>query len=341
MSSLLIAMAFPSIESLFSEVMNPSNLWLLAQTATVDAEAPSDWKSFLNIGLFLIAVIVPFVLGKFFSKQLKMPNHALGFSWILLAIICTAIVLTTGQLKLGPDIKGGTNLIYQIQQPEVEDGGYRANAKDFIAPLQKRINLSGLNESVVRPAGNDKIEVIIADIDPNEIKDIKNKITSAGVLQFRIVANQNDHEELIRAAKAQSENPNVEERLRRDVMLENKTTGAMEVAGIWRPLERPDEQSDSQEIQGYSAGDTIRNARTGELLNPVLTGRPNDFEFWLASQKIQDVDILLALQKNGVPYKTVDGKDLSRAKVEISKNGGYLVSFVMKTAGAEIGRAHV
>jgi SecD/SecF fusion protein len=82
-------------------------------------------------------------------------------------------------------------------------------------------------------------------------------------------------------------------------------------------------------------GDTIRNARTGEILNPVLTGRPNDFEVWLDGQKIKDVDVLLALQKNSVPYVEVNGSDLSRAKVEISKNGGYQVSFVMTTAGAE------
>jgi SecD/SecF fusion protein len=43
----------------------------------------------------------------------------------------------------------------------------------------------------------------------------------------------------------------------------------------------------------------------------------------------------LALQKNGTPYIEVNGADLSRAKVEISKNGGYLVSFVMTTGGAE------
>jgi SecD/SecF fusion protein len=55
----------------------------------------------------------------------------------------------------------------------------------------------------------------------------------------------------------------------------------------------------------------------------------------LEGQKIKDVDVLLALQKNSVPYVEVNGSDLSRAKVEISKNGGYQVSFVMTTAGAE------
>jgi len=308
----------------------------LAQTSLGSGDSTvNDWRGLYDVGLFVLAVIVPFILGKFFANRLRMPNHAMAFSWIMLAIIATGIVLATGQLKLGPDIKGGTNLIYQIDQSTVGNSGTRVSSRDFIAPLQNRINPSGMNESVVRPAGDDKIEIIIADVDPTEIEEVKRKITNAGILQFRIVANLNDHEELIKTARTQAENLSTDIRLRREVMLPNKTTGEPEVSGVWRTLGRSADQSGATEVQGYVPGDTIRNARTGEILNPVLTGRPNDFEFWLQSQKIQDVDVLLALQKNGTPYIEVNGADLSRAKVEISKNGGYLVSFVMTTGGAE------
>jgi SecD/SecF fusion protein len=308
----------------------------LAQTSLGSGDSTvSDWRGLYNVGLFVLAVIVPFILGKFFANRLRMPSHAMAFSWILLAIIATGIVLATGQIKLGPDLKGGTNLIYQIDQSTVGNSGTRVSSRDFIAPLQNRINPSGMNESVVRPAGDDKIEIIIADVDPTEIEEIKRKITNAGILQFRIVANLNDHEELIKTARTQAENLSSDIRLRREVTLPNKTTGEPEVSGVWRTLGRSAEQSGAMEIQGYVPGDTIRNARTGEILNPVLTGRPNDFELWLESQKIRDVEVLLALQKNGTPYIEVNGADLSRAKVEISKNGGYLVSFVMTTGGAE------
>lgn len=308
----------------------------LAQTSLGSGDSTvNDWRGLYDVGLFVLAVIVPFILGKFFANRLRMPNHAMAFSWIMLAIIATGIVLATGQLKLGPDIKGGTNLIYQIDQSTVGNSGTRVSSRDFIAPLQNRINPSGMNESVVRPAGDDKIEIIIADVDPTEIEEVKRKITNAGILQFRIVANLNDHEELIKTARTQAENLSSDIRLRREVTLPNKTTGEPEVSGVWRTLGRSADQSGATEVQGYVPGDTIRNARTGEILNPVLTGRPNDFEFWLESQKIQDVDVLLALQKNGTPYIEVNGADLSRAKVEISKNGGYLVSFVMTTGGAE------
>jgi membrane protease YdiL (CAAX protease family) len=56
-------------------------------------------KPFYDVGLFLFAVIGPFVLGKFFSSRLKMPSHAMAFSWILLAIIATGIVLATSRVE--------------------------------------------------------------------------------------------------------------------------------------------------------------------------------------------------------------------------------------------------
>jgi SecD/SecF fusion protein len=323
--------------------MGAGSLGILADAASNAADAAkaaeqaaaNNWAGLRDIGLFLLAVIVPFVLGKFFSNRLKMPNHAMAFSWILLAVIATGIVIATGQLKLGPDIKGGTNLIYQIDQSTVGNNNQPVLAKDFIAPILNRINPSGMNESVVRPAGDDKIEIIIADVDPAEIEQVKRKITNAGILQFRIVANRNDHEELIKAAKAQAENPNIDIRLSREVKLPNKTTGELETVGVWRTLGRAAEQAGAGEVEGYAPEDTIRNARTGEILNPILTGRPRDFETWLESQKIKDVDVLLSLQKKGVPYVEVNGSDLARASVQIAKNGGYQVGFNMTTAGAE------
>ena len=295
----------------------------------------SDWKGLMDVGLFLLAVIIPFVLGKLVSNGLKMPSQAMAFSWILLAMIATGIVLATGTLRLGPDIKGGTNLIYQIDPSALGNTDTAVSAKDFIAPLINRINPSGTNESVVRPRGNDQIEIIIAAVDDAEIEDIKRKITSAGILQFRIVANRNDHEELIKAAKAQSEDPSADVRLRSEVYITNKATGAKELAGVWRKLGRGAEQNGAKQVEGFQLGDTIRNGFSGQILNPAIQERPGEFERWLEREKIQSVDILLALQRNGTPYVDVKGADLARAKVGFGKSGNYEVEFTMTTGGAE------
>lgn len=295
----------------------------------------SDWKGLMDVGLFLLAVIIPFVLGKLVSNGLKMPSQAMAFSWILLAMIATGIVLATGTLRLGPDIKGGTNLIYQIDPSALGNTDTAVSAKDFIAPLLNRINPSGMNESVVRPRGNDQIEIIIAAVDDAEIEDIKRKITNAGILQFRIVANGNDHGELIKAAKTQSEDPSADVRLRSEVYITNKATGAKELAGVWRKLGRGAEQNGAKQVEGFQLGDTIRNGFSGQILNPAIQDRPGEFERWLEREKIQSVDILLALQRNGTPYVDVKGADLARAKVGFGKSGNYEVEFTMTTGGAE------
>ena len=94
------------------DCMLSTSVLTLAQTSLGSGDSTvSDWRGLYNVGLFVLAVIVPFILGKFFANRLRMPSHAMAFSWILLAIIATGIVLATGQIKLGPDLKGGTNLI--------------------------------------------------------------------------------------------------------------------------------------------------------------------------------------------------------------------------------------
>lgn len=303
----------------------------------------------LNIGIMVVAIIVPFVLGKFFSNRLRMPTHSMAFSWILLAVIATSLVIGLGyvdvdssdkvsnlgpKLKFGPDIIGGTNLIYEIDRSNTAPNQARVTAKDFMVPLVNRLNPSGTKEIVIRPIGDDQIEIIVPDQDPADIADLKKKITSAGILQFRIVANKNDHTDIIQKAIAQSESPDQNTRLSRDVILVDKNTNEQRVAGIWRSLGRGLEVNGVKQINGYYSGDLIRDARTGKILNPVLTGKENDFENWLQSQNIVSVDILLALEKRGTKYTEVNGADLQRAQKTFGKNGGYEVTFTMTSAGA-------
>ena len=315
---------------------------ILAQTSVGDGAATTTVNSFQDlldssksIGILIGAVLIPFLLSKFFAKQLKMPTHASAFFWILLATLSTLFILATGQLKYGPDIIGGTNFIYEIDRATTPDGpGRKVIASDFQVPLANRLNPSGTKEYLIRPIGEDQIEITIPDADASEIAEIKRMIVSAGVLQFRIVANANDHKDIIDSAVAQANSQDQNVRLRRDVKIADKTTGEERVAGIWRALGRGVVNDGVLEITGYNSGDIIRNSQTGRLLTPPPTPKPNDFEKWVASQKIQNVDILLALEKFGSPYTDVTGGDLKSAKKEFRQNG-YQVNFTMSVGGAQ------
>ncbi len=70
----------------------------------------------------------------------------------------------------------------------------------LVGALNKRINPGGQKEVVVRRFGDRQVEIIIPKVAKTEIDLIKQKISTSGVLEFRIVANSVDHAELIEMA---------------------------------------------------------------------------------------------------------------------------------------------
>lgn len=294
-----------------------------------------------------------------------MPTHMSAFYWIILSVLTTSLVLgltffnpargqkrqsstttekpstekplfDTGlKLKWGPEIVGGTNLIYAIDRSSEGNAKVKVTAKDFMVPLINRLNPSGTKELLIRPIGEDQIEITIPDVDDIELSEIKRQITDSGILQFRIVANQNDHKNIIDLAIAQANSPDQNVRLTRNIVLADKTTNEERVVGWWRTLGRGIEVDGVRQVTGYQSGDLIRNSQTGRLISPPSGGKPNDFEKWLAAQGIVDVDILLALEKSGKPYVEVNGSDLTSAKKGVSSKGGYEVNFTMSVGGGD------
>ena len=62
----------------------------------------------------------------------------------------------------------------------------------LVAAVSRRVNPGGQKEVTVRPFGLDQIEVILPEVEQEEVEQIKRIISSAGVLEFRIVANRAD-----------------------------------------------------------------------------------------------------------------------------------------------------
>ena len=325
------------------------------------ASTSTDWVSgLINLGIMAGMVLIPFFLSKLLSGKLRMPTHLSAFYWIFLSIFSTSLVLVltlinpaqvktrdadgfivkpaydTGfKLKWGPEIVGGTNLIYAIDRSADGNAKTKVVAKDFMFPLANRLNPSGTKELLIRPIGDDQIEITIPDVDDTELAEIKRQITDSGILQFRIVANGNDHKNVMDIATAQANSPDQNIRLKRDIVLSDKATNEERVVGMWRTLGRGVEVEGYRQITGFQPGDLIRNSQTGRLISPPSSSKTNEFEKWLVAQGIPDVDILLATEKAGKPYVEVNGSDLSSAKKELGKNGGYEVNFTMSIGGGD------
>lgn len=107
------------------------------------------------------------------------------------------------KIKLGIDLSGGTILVYQAKSAKT-DPNFRI--EDLIAALKKRINPEGTKDIVVRKLGNDRVEIILPKAGPEEVEEIKRRMTAVGSMQFRILADKRDtsDEQPIARALAQS-----------------------------------------------------------------------------------------------------------------------------------------
>ena len=69
----------------------------------------------------------------------------------------------------------------------------------LIAAVGRRINPGGVKELTIRQYGAEQFEVIVPEVDEREVEQIKKRISTSGLLEFRIVANETDDRDMIKA----------------------------------------------------------------------------------------------------------------------------------------------
>ena len=184
-------------------------------TSPVDEAKPTNWMPLL---LFLVVVVGSFALAAVIASSLKVREYQTKLSIIFLSLFAAVAVIWSGwPPKLGIDLKGGVYLVYETGEKaqaslaeaatDLQDGDSDSSAglsgeemDKLISAISRRINPGGVKEVVIRPFGQNQIEIVIPEVDESEIERYKEKITSAGTLEFRILANTNDHRELIEDA---------------------------------------------------------------------------------------------------------------------------------------------
>lgn len=316
---------------------------LFAQNALGDGStSATDWRSgLLNVAVFVGAILVPFLIGRWLAKALRMPNATFGLTAIFFFLLgsITIILLpkfdsSASKLLYGPDIVGGINLIYEVDRSSEDPLSPRkVVARDFVVPLMNRLNPAGTLEIKIRPNGDDRLEITLPAVDDSEVAEIERLITQAGILEFRIVANRSDHKDIIDRAVAQANSDDANVRVRRRVTITDKTTGEEREAGLWRRVGAVN-KAGIIAYDGYAYGDIVRDGRTGRILEPPATRKDGELDAWLKSQNVEVLELLLATERAGRPFPVVTGVDLLRAQKGFGKNGGYQVNFTMTTGGA-------
>lgn len=162
--------------------------------------------------LFKIAMILilPLILGSVIARALKMKEYGGRIGACLLALSVSvaplALKLASGvpfkeTLKLGIDLDGGANLVYEVKETE----GKEINAlvmDKMVGAIIQRINPSGQEEITVRQVGADRIEVIVPGKDPATVEAIKAKIVKLGTLEFYITAHAQEEASIVRQGQA-------------------------------------------------------------------------------------------------------------------------------------------
>lgn len=89
-----------------------------------------------------------------------------------------------GRVKLGLDVAGGTELLYQLKPQKGEE--LRGKVADTIEILKKRIDPSNVKEYRIQALEHDRILIQIPQATPAEVERDKNRLEEMGKLEFKL-----------------------------------------------------------------------------------------------------------------------------------------------------------
>ena len=211
----------------------------------------------MSIGLVLLiaaAVLVgPCVLGVYLARWLRMPDYGWKLAVIFLAFFASVAVLwLKWPPKLGIDLSGGAMMVYEIDQSKTPQG-QKIDMGKLIEAVSRRVNPSGVKEVTLRPYGVNQVEVLIPNVNDEELRQIKNLISRQGSLEFRILANERDHKQLVSLGKAEPEAKQVRDR-----------DGSL--LGWWVPLSEKGDQGIVRDPENISRTREVNKRKITEVL---------------------------------------------------------------------------
>jgi protein-export membrane protein SecD/preprotein translocase SecF subunit len=100
--------------------------------------------------------------------------------------------ISKGKIKLGLDLKGGSELLYKVRVDEKED--HPGITGEIIEVLKKRIDPKGVIEYRIQEQGSHRVLIQVPGATRAEAEALKNRITRLGKLEFRLAASTDSPE---------------------------------------------------------------------------------------------------------------------------------------------------
>lgn len=300
--------------------------------AQTEAAKGISWAQYGLLAVALAVMILPFMLGGFLSKRLKMPTHSVRIGFILFAITASVAILLNRLPGQGVDLRGGTILVYEIDPSKSsaneEQSGNGVRSQDLIGPLTKRINPSGTREIVIRPYGDKQIEIIIPEVDQREVASIEEILQQAGILRFAILANRVDHQRVIDLAAEQAAAKEPAIRMNVEIQDDDGRT-----AGRWAIVDRETTKKGDNGPFRVNVGNAIvRNPDTGDFveLPSNVRGDAALQAQWVDLNGLSGLEVLMIID----PDIDVRGEDLAFTSTTFDEQGAPAVAFNLTDSGS-------
>lgn len=345
--------------------------WSLIAQAGDAAETAATETAWYQSGLFVFVLLLALLagcwyIGHWIGSTIRLKEYSTRLSVIITCILLGALIVGKNwPPKFGVDLRGGMNLIgsLDLEKYNVDDDPLLASggieAKDIIPQLLKRVDPSGTKEIMIRPLGEDKIEVTIPDVDAQEAREIWNRLAKAGHLKFRIVADATypEHREVMNLAEAQNANGSQSRNVYQLDGDGNRITETVQdaegndvqrdvVLARWYGLARKDSedqvQVDLNEILDFkfvpTGNNLVRDATTGTIIDMSTVPLGNDpdgtgeaLARWASDRGIRTLQILMMEPES--EDSNVEGDHIASTRPGRDEYGGLKVTFKMTDEG--------
>ena len=318
---------------------------VLVAQAEPTVDVPFFESGLFIFGLLVVAVVGGWFLAKLITSGMRMGEYKGRMATVLIStLVASLMIWSKWPPQFGVDLRGGINMIGSLNleawRNSEDPNAPMPQAKDIIPELVQRVNPAGTKEIMIRPLGNDKIEVTIPSVDLEEADNIWERLVKAGKLEFRIVADLKYHKPQIDLARqmatAGGRDRNVEE---------TDSSGKKKIVAYWVPLAREvvvGEQMDqdspikflpqrSHLIRDKSTGRIIEYSEIASALGGEFEKQGRDFATWCKQHGIRTPQ-LLVIQPDA--DRNVEGKHLSSVSSDTDEKGRACVSFKTTDEGS-------
>lgn len=190
----------------------------LAEATTAVSDEEVARRAWLAGGLAIACFGLPALLAPMIANSLRLKDLTVRIQRVLCVVLlaCTPFVWKIGYqghstllecFRLGIDLAGGTNLVYEADRKEAEKQGkdkdWDRSMDNMVGAISRRINPGGAEDVTVRRVGQDRVEIVVPGADQAYVDDMKERITKLGTLEFEILATSffSEHKDLIDRAK--------------------------------------------------------------------------------------------------------------------------------------------